>query len=58
MPRNLIDLMEAAVSAAPPEPHHASDITHLAERRQRRRTTFVAGIAAGALIAAGVAATA
>ena len=46
MPRNLTDLMEAAVSAAPPEPHHASDITQLAERRQRRRTTFVTGGAA------------
>ena len=33
MPRNLTDLMEAAVSTAPPEPHHASDITRLAERQ-------------------------
>ncbi len=51
MPRNLTDLMEAAVSAAPPENHHAADITHLAERRQRRRTTFVAGAAAFAVVA-------
>ncbi len=51
MPRNLTDLMESAVSAAPPENHHASDITRLAERRQRRRTTFVAGVAALALVA-------
>ena len=53
MPRNLTDLMEAAVSAAPPETHHASDITRLAERAQRRRTTFVAGAAALAVIAVG-----
>ncbi len=51
MPRNLTDLMEAAVSAAPPETHHAADITHLAERRQRRRTTFAAGAAALAVVA-------
>ena len=51
MPRNLTDLMEAAVSAAPPEPHHASDITRLAERHQRRRTAFVAGATAVAVIA-------
>lgn len=53
MPRNLTDLMEAAVSAAPPETHHASDITRLAARHQRRRTTFVAGAAALAVIAVG-----
>jgi hypothetical protein len=51
MPRNLTDLMEAAVSAAPPEPHHASDIARLAERHQRRRTAFVAGATAVAGIA-------
>ena len=51
MPRNLTDLMDAAVSAAPPETHHAADITHLAERRQRRRTTFLAAGAALAVIA-------
>ena len=51
MPRNLTDLMEAAVSTAPPEPHQAADITRLAERRQRRRTTFVAGAAALAVVA-------
>jgi hypothetical protein len=51
MPRNLTDLMEAAVSTAPPEPHHASDITRLAERHRRRRTTFVAGATAVAVIA-------
>jgi len=51
MPRNLTDLMESAVSTAPPETHHASDITHLAERRQRRRTTFTA---AGAALAVAV----
>lgn len=55
MPRNLTDLMEAAVSAAPPETHHAADITHLAERRQRRRTTFVAaGVALAVVAVAGV----
>ncbi len=53
MPRNLTDLMEAAVSTAPPEPHHASDITRLAERHQRRRTTGIAGLAALAVVAAG-----
>ncbi len=53
MPRNLTDLMEAAVSTAPPEPHHAADITRLAERRQRRRTTGIAGLAALAVVAAG-----
>ena len=51
MPRNLTDLMESAVSTAPPETHHASDITHLAERRQRRRTAFVAAGAALAVVA-------
>ena len=50
MPRNLTDLMEAAVSSAPPEPHLATDITRLAERNQRRRTAFVAGATAVAVI--------
>jgi hypothetical protein len=52
MPRDLTDLMESAVASAPPESHHAADITRLAERHQRRRTTFVAGAAALALVAA------
>ena len=51
MPRNLTDLMATAVSAAPPEKHHAGDITHLAERQQRRRTAMVAGGAALAVVA-------
>lgn len=51
MPRNLTDLFEDAVRAAPPEPHLAGDITRLAERRQRRRTTFVAAGAALAVVA-------
>jgi hypothetical protein len=52
MPRDLTDLMERATSGAPPEPHHASDITRIAARRQRRRTTFVAGAATLAVVAA------
>src|SRR5690242_21495813 len=51
MSRNLTDLMEAAVSAAPPEPHHAADITQLAARRQLRRTAFVTAGAALAVVA-------
>jgi hypothetical protein len=51
MPRNLTDLMETAVATAPPEPHLASDITRLAQRHQRRRTTFVAAGAALAVVA-------
>jgi hypothetical protein len=51
MPRNLTDLMESAVSSAPPEPHRAYDITRLAQRRQRRRTSFVAAGAALAVVA-------
>jgi hypothetical protein len=51
MPRNLTDLMESAVATAPPEPHLAADITRLAQRHQRRRTTFVA---AGAALAVAV----
>jgi hypothetical protein len=50
MPRNLTDLMESAVASAPPELHHATDITRLAERHQRRRTTFMAAAAALALV--------
>src|SRR6476660_1776020 len=53
MPRNLSDLFEDAVRAAPPETHFAADITHLAERRQRRRmTAFVAAGASLAVVAA------
>jgi hypothetical protein len=52
MPRDLTDLMERAVASAPPEPHHASDITRLAQRHQRRRTSFVAGAATLAVVAA------
>jgi hypothetical protein len=55
MPRNLTDLMETAVATAPPEPHHAADITRLAQRHQRRRTTLTAGAAALMVFAAGVA---
>jgi hypothetical protein len=51
MPRNLTDLMESAVATTPPEPHHAADITRLAQRHQRRRTTFVAAGAALAVVA-------
>jgi hypothetical protein len=51
MPRNLTDLMETAVASAPPEPHQANDITRLAQRHQRRRTTFVAAGAALAVVA-------
>ncbi len=53
MPRDLTDLMESATRSAPPEPHHAADITRLAERRHRRRTTGIAGLAALAVVAAG-----
>jgi hypothetical protein len=42
MPRDLTDLFEHAVRTAPPEPHHAGDITRRAERRQQRRTTILA----------------
>jgi hypothetical protein len=53
MPRNLTDLFESAVSTAPPELHDARDITRLAERSQRRRTTaFVAAGASLAVVAA------
>jgi hypothetical protein len=52
MPRDLTELMERATSAAPPETHHAADITHLAARRQRRRTSGIAaGVAAVVLVA-------
>ena len=55
MPRDLSDLMESAVSSAPPERHHAGDITRAAERAQRRRTTWVAaGAAAAVVVVAGV----
>lgn len=54
MPSNLSDLMERATSFAPPEPHDAADITRLAARAHRRRTTgVVAGVAA--VMVAGVA---
>jgi hypothetical protein len=39
------------VASAPPEPHQANDITRLAQRHQRRRTTFVAAGAALAVVA-------
>src|SRR5690242_5436150 len=51
MPRDLHDLMEGAVSSAPPETHLAGDITRAAERAQRRRTTWVAAGAAAAVVA-------
>ncbi len=53
MPRELTDLMESAVAAAPPEKYLAGDITRAAERHQRRRTTFVAAAAALAVIVTG-----
>jgi hypothetical protein len=52
MPRNLTDLMESAVASAPAEPHLAGDITQLAQHRQHRRTSFVAGAAALVVVAA------
>jgi hypothetical protein len=55
MPRDLSDLMESAVSHAPPEKHLAGDVTRAAERAQRRRTTWVAaGAAAAVAVVAGV----
>lgn len=55
MPRELSDLMERAVSAAPPEKYLAGDITRLAARAQRRRTTWLAaGTAAAVVAVAGV----
>jgi hypothetical protein len=52
MPRDLIDLMERAASGAPPEPHAAADITRVAARHLRRRTTsLVAGVAAVVVVA-------
>jgi hypothetical protein len=55
MPRDLSDLMESAVSSAPPEKHLAGDITRAAEHSQRRRTTWVAaGAAAAVAVLAGV----
>jgi hypothetical protein len=53
MPRDLTDLMESATSFAPPEPHHAAEITRLAAQRQRRRTTGLVGGLALAVVAAG-----
>lgn len=53
MPSNLTDLMEQSVRTAPPEPHLAADITALAQRHQRRRTTGMAGLAALAVVVAG-----
>jgi hypothetical protein len=50
MPRDLTELMERATSAAPPETHHAADITHLAARRQRRRTSGVAAAVAAVVL--------
>jgi len=55
MPRDLTDLMESATRAAPPETHPAADITRLAARRHRRRTTSIAVAASVAVIAAGTA---
>jgi hypothetical protein len=55
MPRELTELMERAVAHAPEEPHLAGDITRLAERRQRRRTTWLAAGVAAAMVVAGVA---
>src|SRR5690348_9203475 len=55
MPRDLNQLMEQAVSSPPHEPHLAGDITRLAQRHQRRRTTFVAAAASLAVaVVAGV----
>jgi hypothetical protein len=54
MPRDLTDLMERATSSAPPEPHLAADITRLAARRQRRRTTNLAIGSTLAVVVAGV----
>ena len=51
MPRDLSQLMENAVSTPPHEPHLAGDITRLAQRHQRRRTTFVAAGAALVVVA-------
>jgi hypothetical protein len=53
MSTNLTDLMEQSVRTAPPEPHLAADITALAQRHQRRRTTGTAGLAALAVVVAG-----
>ena len=53
MPRDLTDLMERATTLAPPEPHAAADITRLAERRQRRRTTNIAIGSVLAVVVAG-----
>ncbi len=53
MPRDLTDLMERATSFAPPEPHAATDITSLAARRHRRRTTGIAGGLAATVLVAG-----
>lgn len=50
MPRDLSELMEQAVSSAPPEKYHAGEITRAAERAQRRRTTWVAASAAAAVV--------
>jgi hypothetical protein len=53
MPRDLTDLMERATSFAPPEPHAAHDITRVAARRQRWRTTGIAGgLSVAVLVAA------
>ena len=52
MPRDLTDLMERATSVAPPEPHAAADVTRVAARHLRRRTTnLVAGVTAAVLVA-------
>ena len=53
MPHDLMDLLQRAVDAAPPESHTPGEITRLAVRRQRRRTALVAGGAALALVAVG-----
>ena len=34
MPTNLDDLFDRAVASAPPEPHHAADITRLTHQYQ------------------------
>jgi hypothetical protein len=55
MPRDLTDLMERATSFAPPEPYDAADITRVAQRAQRRRTTgLVTGLAVVVIAAAAI----
>ena len=41
MPRDLTDLFEDAVRAAPPEPHLAGDITRLELKRARPRVNQI-----------------